>query len=139
MITSLEADSIIEASRAKAAQIEIAVSVVVMDAGGNFKALSRMDGAWLGSIDVAIRKARTSVLFEIETQMIWQFCNPNGPAHGMESTNGGLVTFEGGIPLKSSDGKLIGAVGVSGGMVNQDYEVAQAGASGLVSQPEKKS
>ena len=127
MISSGHADMILEASRAKASQLGIAVSVAVMDEGGNLKALSRMDGAWLGSVDVAIKKAKTSALFEMETQTIWQFASPAGQAHGIESTNGGLVTFAGGIPLKSEEGKLIGSIGVSGGTVDQDYEVAQAG------------
>jgi uncharacterized protein GlcG (DUF336 family) len=131
MITSRAADLILEASRTKAGQLGIAVSIVVMDAGGNLKALSRMDGAWLGSIDVAIKKAKTSALFEMETQTVWQFASPNGPAHGIESTNGGLATFAGGIPLRSDEGNILGAIGISGGTVDQDYEIAQAGISGL--------
>jgi uncharacterized protein GlcG (DUF336 family) len=138
MISCRQADSILQASRSRADQIGIAVSVVVMDAGGNLKALSRMDGAWLGSIDVAIKKARTSVLFEMETQTVWQFSSPKGSAHGMEFTNGGMVTFAGGIPLKSTDGKLLGAVGVSGGMVEQDYEVALAAVAVLTVPSEKR-
>jgi uncharacterized protein GlcG (DUF336 family) len=139
MITSQQADSILQSSRSKAERMGIAVSVVVTDDGANLKALSRMDGAWLGSIDVAIKKARTSVLFEMETQTVWQFSKSEGPAHGIDSSNGGLVTFAGGIPLKGPGGKLLGAVGVSGGTVDQDYEVAQAGLSGLANQPEKMS
>lgn len=131
MITCPQSDRILHLARAKAEQIGIAVCVVVMDAGANLKALSRMDGAWLGSIDVAMKKARTSVLFEMETQTVWQFSNPTGPAHGIETANDGLITFAGGIPLKSTGGKLLGAVGVSGGTVEQDYEIAQAGLSGL--------
>jgi uncharacterized protein GlcG (DUF336 family) len=127
MITCGQADSILQAAKSKAEEIGITVSVVVMDAGGNLKAFSRMDGAWLGSVDVAIKKAKTSVLFEMETQMVWQFSNPDGPAHGMDSTNGGLITFAGGIPLKTPTGQLLGAVGVSGGMVDQDESVARAG------------
>ena len=90
-----------------------------------------MDGAWLGSIDVAMKKARTSVLFEAETQAVWEVCKPGAQAHGLERTNDGLVTFAGGIPLKAADGKLIGAIGVSGGQVDQDYEVAGAGVTAL--------
>lgn len=127
MITCSQTDAILQASKSKAEQIGITVSVVVMDAGGNLKALSRMDGAWLGSVDVAVKKAKTSVLFEMETQTVLEFCNPNGPARGIEFTNGGLITFAGGIPLKTSEGQLLGALGVSGGMVDQDHEVARAG------------
>jgi uncharacterized protein GlcG (DUF336 family) len=127
MITCSQADSILQATRSKAEEIGIAVCVVVVDAGGNLKGLSRMDGAWLGSVDVAIKKAKTSVLFEMETQTVWEFCNPDGPAHGIELTNGGLITFAGGIPLKTPIGQLLGAVGVSGGRVDQDASVARAG------------
>jgi uncharacterized protein GlcG (DUF336 family) len=137
MITCHHADSILQAARSTAEKIGIAVSVVIMDAGGNLKALSRMDGAWLGSIDVAVKKARTSVLFEMETQTVWQFSSSDGPAHGIESTNGGIITFAGGIPLKSVEGKLLGAIGVSGGMVEQDYQIAQSGAAVLVAQLER--
>ena len=137
MINSRQADMVLEASRSKANQIGIAVTVAVMDAGGNLKAFSRMDGAWLGSLDVAVKKARTSVLFEMETQAVWQFSNPGGPAHGIESTNEGLVTFAGGIPLKSGEGKLLGAIGVSGGMVDQDQEIARAGVAVLTALREK--
>ena len=138
-MNSLQADLMLDASRSKANQLGIAVCVALMDAGGNLKALSRMDGAWLGSIDVAIKKAKTAVLFEMETEAVWQFSNPNGPAHDIELTNGGLVTFAGGVPLKSADGKLLGAIGVSGGMVGQDQEVARAGVAALVGNPDKTS
>src|ERR1700677_666088 len=124
-ITSERADTLTKAAKAKAADIGIAVRLVV--AGGNLKAFSRMDGAWLGSIDVAIKKARTSVLFEMETQQVWEVCKPEAQAHGLELTNDGLVTFAGGIPLKAANGHLLGAIGVSGGQVAQDYEGAQAG------------
>jgi uncharacterized protein GlcG (DUF336 family) len=134
MITCHHAGAILQASRSKAEKIGIAVSIAVMDAGGNLKALSRMDGAWLGSIDVALKKAKTSVLFEMETQTVWKFSNPDGPAHGIDSTNGGIITFAGGIPLKSAEGTVLGAIGVSGGMVEQDYEIAQSGAAVLVGQ-----
>ena len=126
-ITVKQAERLIQAAASKAEEIGIAVSIVVVDAGGYLKAFSRMDGAWLGSIDVAIRKAHTSVLFEMETQTVWSFSKPNAQAHGIENTNGGLVTFAGGIPLKATDGELFGSIGVSGGQVNQDYMIAQAG------------
>jgi uncharacterized protein GlcG (DUF336 family) len=130
-ITSERADSLIKAAKAKAVDIGIAVSVVVLDSGGHLKAFSRMDGAWLGSIDVAMKKARTSVLFEMETQQVWEVCKPDAQAHGLELTNGALVTFAGGIPLKPTNGLLLGAIGVSGGQVAQDLEVARAGLKAL--------
>jgi uncharacterized protein GlcG (DUF336 family) len=126
-ITSDQAETLIRAAQSKAADMGVAVSVVVMDAAGHLKAFSRMDGAWLGSIDVAMKKAKTSVLFEAETQAIWELCKPDAQAHGLEVTNNGLVTFAGGIPLKDADGQLLGSIGVSGGQVAQDHEVARAG------------
>ena len=130
-ITSDQAEKLIGAAKMKATDLGIAVTVVVLDFAGHLKAFSRMDGAWLGSIDVAMKKARTSVLFETETQAVWEVCKPGAQAHGLERTNDGLVTFAGGIPLKAADGKLIGAIGVSGGQVDQDYEVAGAGVTAL--------
>ena len=131
MIDITKCNLIIDAAQGRAKQLGIAVSIAVLDAGGNLKAFSRMDRSWLGSIDVAMKKARTSVLFEMETDQLWQFCNPTGPAHGMEMTNEGLVTFAGGVPIKNNDGVLIGAIGVSGGMVDQDADIALAGHAAL--------
>jgi uncharacterized protein GlcG (DUF336 family) len=125
-ITSDGAERLISAAKSKASGMGIAVSIALLDAGGNLKAFVRMDGAWLGSIDVAIRKARTSVLFEAETQNVWEVCKPGAQAHGLELTNDGLVTFAGGMPLLGSDGKLLAALGVSGGQVAEDLEVASA-------------
>ena len=126
-ITSAQAESLVDAAKSKAADIGVAVSVVIMDAAGHLKAFSRMDGAWLGSIDVAMKKAKTAVLFEAETQAIWELCKPDSQAHGLEFTNNGLITFAGGIPLRAADGQLLGSIGVSGGQVAQDLEVARAG------------
>ena len=130
-LTSAQADALVKAAKSKAEEIGVAASIVVLDFAGHLTAFSRMDGAWLGSIDVAMRKARTSVLFEMETQAVWDVCKPDAEAHGLEQTNGGLVTFAGGIPLKTADGQLIGAIGVSGGQVAQDFEIARAGAAAL--------
>jgi uncharacterized protein GlcG (DUF336 family) len=127
------AGTIIEAARETAAKRGIAASLVVCDAAGHLKAFGRMDGAWLGSIDVAMRKARTAVLFEMETQAIWELCKPDAQAHGLETTNGGLVTFAGGVPIRSATGQLLGAIGVSGGQVAEDYAVAQAAQAAFVS------
>ena len=129
---SNQADALVKAAQSKAADIGIAVSIAVLDAGSNLKAFSRMDGAWLGSIDVALKKAKTAVLFEVETQAIWEFCKPDGLAHGLETTNGGLVSFAGGIPLKAKEGQLQGAIGVSGGQVAQDLEITRAALAAFV-------
>ncbi len=94
-ITSDEAEAMIRAAKGKAANIGIAVSIVILDMAGHPKAFLRMDDSWLGSVDVAMKKAKTSVLFQSATQDVWEVCKPGAQAHGLESTNGGLVTFAG--------------------------------------------
>jgi uncharacterized protein GlcG (DUF336 family) len=130
-LTSAQANALVKAAKSKADEIGVAASVVVLDFAGHLKAFSRIDGAWLGSVDVAMRKARTSVLFEMETESVLDNCRPDAQAHGLEQTNGGLVIFAGGVPLKGSDGSLRGAIGVSGGVVAQNFAIAQAGALAL--------
>ncbi|MFC3077666.1 heme-binding protein [Phenylobacterium terrae] len=132
-LTSQVAQAIIEAADAKARELRQPVIVAVLDAGGHLKAFRRMDGAVLGSIDVATRKARTAVLFACNSEDVWEYCKPGAPAHALELTNGGLAPFGGGVALKSADGGLVGAVGVSGGAVDQDVAVAQAGAAAFAS------
>jgi uncharacterized protein GlcG (DUF336 family) len=130
-LTLDQAAAVLSAGAARAKCFGIAVCVAVLDDAGHLKAFSRMDGAWLGSVDVAMTKARTSVLFQAETQALGEVCKPGAEAAGLERSNSGLVTFAGGIPLLSSDGALIGAVGVSGGQVAQDFEIARAAAGAL--------
>jgi uncharacterized protein GlcG (DUF336 family) len=130
-ITSAHAEHLIEVAQSTATSLGIAVSVAVLDASGHLKAFSRMDRAWLGSIDVAIKKAKTSILFETDSEKVWEFSKPEAQAHGLDLTNGVLVTFAGGIPLRTTAGALLGAIGVSGGQVSQDREVAHAGALAL--------
>jgi uncharacterized protein GlcG (DUF336 family) len=120
-LTSAQADALVKAAKSKAGEIGVAATVVVLDFAGHLNA----------SIDVAMRKARTSVLFEMETQSVWDLCKPDAQAHGLEQTNGGLVTFAGGVPLKGLDGSLLGAIGVSCGAVAQDFEIARAGSLAL--------
>lgn len=127
-ISQAHSDSVIAAAKAKAAEIGVPMNVAVLDAAANLKAFLRMDGALLGSIDIALGKAKTSALFGMNTEAVGEFCRPGGTSPGLEQTNGGLVVFAGGIPLRDSAGSLIGAVGVSGGSVAQDFAVAQAAA-----------
>lgn len=119
----------IEAAAAKAAGLGVAVNIAIIDAGTHLKAFSRMDGAVLGSIDLAIKKARTAALFEVNSEAVWDYVKPGAPAQGLELSNGILATFGGGIPLKSAAGDMLGAIGVSGGTVPQDLEIANAGAA----------
>jgi uncharacterized protein GlcG (DUF336 family) len=129
---SLEAaEKIIAAAKKKAAQLNTLMDIAVVDAGGNMKAFARMDGAWLGSIDISIRKARTARWFNMNTGEIGKLSQPGGPLYGIEHSNGGLITFPGGVPLKDSKGEVVGAIGVSGSTVENDHTVAVAGAEAL--------
>ena len=105
--------------------------IAVVDAGGNLKAFVRQDGAWLGSIDIAIKKAKTARDFDMPTGEIGKLSQPGKPLYQIEVSNGGLITFPGGIPLRSSDGKIIGAIGSSGSTVENDAAVAQAGVDAM--------
>src|SRR3712207_4693451 len=109
----------------------LAMDIAVVDAGAQLKAFVRMDGAWLGSIDIAQRKARTARYFDMPTGDLVQLTQPGGPLWNIEVTNGGLVTFPGGLPIRNDEGTIIGAVGVSGSTVENDHEVALAGADAL--------
>jgi uncharacterized protein GlcG (DUF336 family) len=125
-----DAQAIVELARAHAEKIGVPMNIAVVDGGGHLLAFARMDKAILGSIDIALRKARTSVLFNNPSEALWEYCRPGGPAPATEHTNGGLIPYAGGLPIGAADGTLIGAVGVSGGMPVQDGEVARAGLSG---------
>jgi uncharacterized protein GlcG (DUF336 family) len=131
MLTYAQARSIIAAGEQRAKQIDVPVNIAVLDAGAHVKAFIRMDGAPLGSIDVANSKARTAVLFAMPSEAVWEYCKPGAPAPGLERSNGGLATFAGGLPLFDPTGVMIGAVGVSGGAVPQDLDVAKAAAAAL--------
>lgn len=131
MITLDEARSMVAAGEAQAKTINVPVNIAVLDAGAHLKAFIRMDGAVLGSIDIATGKARTAALFGLSSEAIWDYAKPGSTSPGLENTNGGLVPFAGGIPVKAADGTVIGAVGVSGGAVAQDLEIAQAAVAAL--------
>jgi uncharacterized protein GlcG (DUF336 family) len=132
MITTREAQALIAAAETKATTMNVAVNIAVLDNGAHLKAFLRMDHAVLGSIDVATRKARTAALFEVNSEAVWEYCKPGAPAPGLELTNDGLAPFAGGIPLKNAEGVLQGAVGVSGGTVAQDFEIAKAAVAAYV-------
>jgi uncharacterized protein GlcG (DUF336 family) len=123
-----QAQAAVAAAEAKAQQINVKMDIAVVDAGGNLKAFGRMDGAWLGSIDIAIKKAKTARDFDMPTGDIGKLSQPGGPLYQIEVSNGGLITFPGGVPIKTADGTIIGAIGVSGSSVDNDHAVATAGA-----------
>jgi uncharacterized protein GlcG (DUF336 family) len=125
-----QAHAALEAAAKKAVEINAKMDIAVVDAGGNLKAFARMDGAWIGSIDISMKKAKTARFFNMNTGEIGKLSQPGGPLFGIEHSNGGLITFPGGIPIKVGD-QVIGAIGVSGDTVEKDHTVAQAGASAV--------
>lgn len=129
-ITLSVASSVIDAATAKAGEIGQPMNIAVVDDGGHLVAFVRMDGAIKASIDISIRKARTSILMNAPTSALMPLVQPGAELYGLEQTSGGMVIFGGGIPL-TVDGVVIGAIGVSAGSVEQDVSVAEAGAAAL--------
>lgn len=131
MITLNDARRIIAAAEAEATEIGQPMNIAVADAGGNLIAHVRMDGAWMGSIDISIKKAWTSRAFDISTKDLSKLTQPGDDFYGLHVSNDGKVMiFAGGIPLRR-DGAVVGAIGVSGGSGKQDHQVAEAGAAAL--------
>jgi len=127
-ITLDRARTALDAAVRRAEKLGVKMNIAVVDAGANLKAFHRMDGAWLGSIDIAVRKARTARFFDMPTGDLGKLSQPGKDLYAIEHSNGGLITFPGGLPIKDGNGTIIGAIGVSGGQVEQDHEVATAGA-----------
>ena len=127
---SLEkAQELVAAATAKADEIGVPMNVAVVDAGNNLTAFARQDGAWLGSIDIAQNKAYTARAFDMPTKDLAGEAQPGESLYGIEASNHGqLIVFAGGIPITEGD-EVVGAIGVSGGTVDQDQEVAEAGVS----------
>ncbi|MFC1739348.1 heme-binding protein [Planctomycetota bacterium] len=130
-ITIAQAQEVLEAALNKAQEIKTKMDIAVVDAGTNLKAFVRMDEAWIGSIDIAIKKAKTARFFDMATGEIGKLSQPGGALYNIEHSNNGLITFPGGIPLKNSEGGIIGAIGVSGSTVENDHIVAEAGAASI--------
>ncbi len=129
---SLEmANRALRAAEEKSRELGVALTTVLVDQGGNLKAFSRMDNAWIGSIDIAIKKARTSRYFDRATEEIGQLSQPGGKLYQIEHSNDGLITFPGGLPIKNPQGRIVGAVGVSGSTVEHDRIVAEAAVAAL--------
>jgi uncharacterized protein GlcG (DUF336 family) len=132
MNVSLEqAEAAIKAAKEKARELNILENIAIVDAGTNLVAFARMDEAWIGSIDIALRKARTARLFNMETQELGKLSQPGGPGWQIEHSNGGLITFPGGVPIKNAKGQIIGAIGASGDTIENDRAVALAGAAAI--------
>ena len=130
-ITLEQAQAVLDAALKKAEEIDTKMDIAVVDAGVNLKAFVRMDAAWIGSIDIAIKKAKTARFFDMPTGEIGKLSQPGGPLYNIEHSNDGLITFSGGIPLTDSNNEIIGAIGISGSTVENDHIVAEAGAGAI--------
>jgi len=130
-ITLKQAQAVIEHAVKKAIEIETKMNICVVDSGANQIAFVRMDGAWLGSADISLKKAKTARFFDMPTGDIGGLSQPGGPLFNIEHSNGGLITFPGGVPITDANGTIIGAIGVSGSSVENDHTVAVAGAEAI--------
>jgi len=130
-ITLEQAQKAIEAAKLKAKEIDTKMYICIVDAGANQVAFVRMDGGWLGSADISLKKAKTARFFDMPTGAIGGLSQPGGSLFNIEHSNGGLITFPGGVPITDDNGSIIGAIGVSGSSVENDHIVAIAGAEAL--------
>lgn len=129
-ITLSQAEAAIAAAKIKAADLNTKMDISVVDSGSNLVAFARMDGAWIGSIDISFKKAKTAAWFTMDTSALTELVQPGAPLYNIEHSNGGLITFPGGVIIKNAAGEVIGAIGVSGSSVENDHAVASAGAAG---------
>jgi uncharacterized protein GlcG (DUF336 family) len=130
-ITLEQAQRVVNAALARSQEKGLAMNIAVVDAGANLKAFARIDNAWLGSIDISIRKAKTARFFDMPTGEIGKLSQPGGSLYNIEHSNGGLISFPGGVPLKDASGTVIGGIGVSGSSVDNDHDGATAGAKAI--------
>ena len=108
------------------------MDIAIVDAGANLKTFFRMESAWLGSVDTAIKRAKTARYFDMPTGEIGKLSQPGGPLYNIHHSNGGLISFPRDVPLKDKEGNIIGAIGVPGSSVENDHTVAQPGAQVLL-------
>lgn len=130
-ITLEQAQAAVAAAIEKAKSLNTLMNISVVDAGTNLIAFAKMDDAWIGSIDISQKKARTARYFNMDTGAIGQLSQPGGSLYNIEHSNNGLITFPGGVVIKDASGKVIGAIGVSGDSVENDHAVAKAGADAV--------
>lgn len=128
-ISLAQARAAIDAALAKAKELGVKMNIAIVDAGANLKAFNRMEDAWIGSIDISIKKAKTARFFNFNTGDVGKLSQPGGSLYNIEHSNGGLITFPGGVPIRDADGTVIGGIGVSGDSVENDHAVSSAGAA----------
>ena len=126
-----QAQKAVTAAIKASAQLNVKMNIAIVDKGANLVSFARMDDAWLGSVDIAIKKAKTAVFFNMPTGNIGEISQPGKSLYNIEHSNGGLITFPGGVPIHDDHGNLIGGIGVSGDSVENDHKVADAGKKGF--------
>ncbi|MCG8183012.1 GlcG/HbpS family heme-binding protein [Tenacibaculum piscium] len=131
-ITLSEAKKVLAAATLKANALNTKMSISIVDSGANLVAFERMDGAFIGPIDIAMKKAKTAALFGKNTDILGKLSQPGEALYNIEHSNNGLITFAGGVPIKNKDGIIIGAIGVSGSTVQNDFEVAETGTKAIL-------
>ncbi len=131
-ITAEQATVILTKAQELAESLKIVVNIAIVDAGANLKAFLRMDGSYIGSIDVAIKKAKTARYFNGSTQDLGKYTQPGGSLYGIERSNDGLISFPGGALIKNDSGVIIGAIGISGGTIEQDDQIATDAAKSIL-------
>ena len=130
-ISLAQAEVAIAAAKKKAIALKTKMNICVVDSGSNLVSFARMDGAWIGSVDIAMKKARTAAWFTMDTAALSPLVQPGASLYNIEHSNGGLITFPGGVIIRNAAGEVIGAVGVSGSSVENDQAVASAGAAAI--------
>jgi uncharacterized protein GlcG (DUF336 family) len=131
-ITLDQAEKAVTAAKTKAIELGTKMNISIVDSGANILAFARMDGAWLGSADISLKKAKTARFFDMNTGIVGSLSQPGGSLYNIEHSNGGLITFPGGVPITNAEGVVIGAIGVSGSTVENDHAVAEAGAKAIL-------
>lgn len=131
-LTLDQAQAILKVAQAKAVDIKVPMNIAVVDSGGNLKAFCRMDDAFIGSIDISMKKAVTARYFNMSSRALGAASQVGQPLYSIEVSNGGLMLFAGGVLLVDKNDVIIGAIGVSGGSVDEDESVAKAGAASLL-------
>ena len=130
-ISLAQAEVAITAAKKKAVALKTKMNICVVDSGSNLVSFARMDGAWIGSVDIAMKKAKTAAWFTMDTAALSPLVQPGASLYNIEHSNGGLITFPGGVIIKNAAGEVIGAIGVSGSSVENDQAVASAGAAAI--------
>ncbi len=130
-ITLAQAEAAIAAAKEKAVALNTKMNICIVDSGSNLVAFARMNGAWIGSVDISQKKAKTAAWFTMDTAVLTPLVQPGASLYNIEHSNGGLITFPGGVVIKNAAGEVIGAIGVSGSSVENDHEVASAGANAV--------